>query len=31
VIDENYGHSLRVTGPDGTPIQVNFTDHSLIV
>jgi hypothetical protein len=29
VIDEAFGHSLRVTGPDGTPIQVNFSDRSL--
>jgi len=31
VIDENYGRSLRVTGPDGTQIYVNFSDRSLIV
>ena len=31
VIDENYGRDLRVTRPDGTPIQVNFTNHSLII
>jgi hypothetical protein len=30
IIDENYGHSLRVTGPDGRPVQVNFSDHTLI-
>lgn len=30
VIDENFGHSLRVTGPDGTLVQVNFSDRSLI-
>jgi hypothetical protein len=29
VIDENYGHSLRVTGPDGRPVQVNFSDRAL--
>lgn len=29
VVDENFGHSLRVTGPDGTPVQVNFSDRSL--
>ena len=31
VIDENYGRSLRVTGPDGTQIWINFSDRSLIV
>jgi hypothetical protein len=31
VIDEDYGRSLQVTGPDGRPVQVNFSDHSLIV
>lgn len=31
VIDENYGRSLRVTGPDGRPVQVNFSDTSLIM
>jgi len=30
VIDENYGRSLRVTGPDGTQIWINFSDRSLI-
>jgi hypothetical protein len=30
VIDENFGRSLRVTGPDGTLVQVNFSDRSLI-
>jgi len=30
VIDENYGRSLRVTGPDGTQIFINFSDRSLI-
>jgi hypothetical protein len=30
VIDETYGHSLRVTGPDGAQIWVNFSDRSLI-
>jgi hypothetical protein len=29
VIDENFGHSLRVTGPDGTKVQINFSDRSL--
>jgi hypothetical protein len=29
VVDENFGHSLRVTGPDGTLLQVNFSDRSL--
>jgi hypothetical protein len=29
VVDENFGHSLRVTGPDGTPVQINFSDRSL--
>lgn len=29
VIDENFGHSLRVTGPDDSPVQINFPDRSL--
>jgi hypothetical protein len=29
VLDENFGKILRVTGPDGTQIQVNFSDRSL--
>jgi hypothetical protein len=30
VIDETYGHSLRVTGPDGAQIWINFSDRSLM-
>jgi hypothetical protein len=29
VLDENFGHSVRVTGPDGTAVQINFSDRSL--
>ena len=29
VLDENFGQILRVTGPDGTPVQINFSDRSL--
>ncbi|MCA2214288.1 VOC family protein [Jidongwangia harbinensis] len=29
VLDENFGRILRVTGPDGTPVQINFSDRSL--
>jgi len=29
VLDENYGRILRVTGPDGVRVQINFSDRSL--
>lgn len=29
VLDENFGRIVRVTGPDGTPVQVNIADRSL--
>jgi hypothetical protein len=29
VLDENYGKILRVTGPDGGTVQINFSDRSL--
>ena len=29
ILDENFGKILRVSGPDGTPIQINFSDRSL--
>jgi len=29
LLDENFGKILRVTGPDETPIQINFSDRSL--
>jgi len=29
VLDESFGKILRVTGPDQTPIQINFSDRSL--
>ena len=29
VLDENFGQTLRVTGPDGVPVQINFSDRSL--
>lgn len=29
VLDENFGKILRVTGPDGSTIQINFSDRTL--
>lgn len=29
ILDENFGQILRVTGPDGSPVQINFSDRSL--
>jgi hypothetical protein len=29
VLDENFGQILRVTGPDGSTVQINFSDRSL--
>ena len=29
VLDENFGRIVRVTGPDGAAVQINFSDRSL--
>ncbi|MET0423662.1 MAG: VOC family protein [Actinoplanes sp.] len=29
VLDENFGRVLQVTGPDGTRVQINFSDRTL--
>ena len=29
VLDDNFGKILRVTGPDGNRVQINFSDRSL--
>lgn len=29
ILDENFGRVLRVTGPDGQPVQINFSDRTL--
>jgi hypothetical protein len=29
VLDENFGRILRVTGPDGSVVQINFADRTL--
>jgi hypothetical protein len=29
VLDENFGQILRVTGPDGRTVQINFSDRTL--
>jgi hypothetical protein len=29
VLDENFGRVVRVTGPDGSGVQINFPDRSL--
>jgi hypothetical protein len=29
VLDENFGRILRVTGPDGSMVQINFPDRTL--
>jgi hypothetical protein len=31
ILDETFGHSLRVSGPDGTIVQINFSDRTLYV
>jgi hypothetical protein len=29
VLDENFGRIVRVTGPDGRTVQINFSDRAL--
>lgn len=29
VLDENFGKIVKVTGPDGNPVQINFSDRTL--
>jgi catechol 2,3-dioxygenase-like lactoylglutathione lyase family enzyme len=29
IVDENFGRSLRVTDPDGVPVQVNEHDRTI--
>jgi|1186.fasta_scaffold492929_2 hypothetical protein len=29
VLDENFGRIVRVTGPDGSMVQINFSDRTL--
>jgi hypothetical protein len=29
VLDENFGRIVRVTGPDGSTVQINFADRTL--